>query len=55
MEHALKLFQNQLPTLSQLKAHNEGTGNPPETAWIWGKDDEVGRPRNAFRRQHAKL
>lgn len=42
MEHALNLFHNQLPTLSQLKAHNKDSGIPPEAAWIWGKDDEVG-------------
>lgn len=41
MEHALKTFQNNLPTLVQIKEHNKGRDVPPETAWIWGKDDEV--------------
>lgn len=42
MEHALETFQNKLPTLAQIREHNEGSDVPPETAWIWGKDDEVG-------------
>jgi hypothetical protein len=34
-------FPNGLPTLDELKAFNNGKGVPPETAWIWGEDDEV--------------
>jgi hypothetical protein len=34
-------FPNGLPTLAELKANNSGKGVPPETAWIWGEDDEV--------------
>ena len=41
MEHALSLFGNKLPTLAELKAHNKGRDVAPETAWIWGDDDEV--------------
>lgn len=41
MEHATKLFPGGLPTLEELKHFNAGKGVPPETAWIWGKDDEV--------------
>lgn len=40
MDIALSKFPNGLPTLEQLKSLNEGTGVPPETSWIWGKDDE---------------
>lgn len=42
MEHVLGTFQNKLPTLTEIKNHNKGRDVPPETAWIWGKDDEVG-------------
>jgi len=42
MEHALKIFPNGLPNLEQLLAYNKGKDVPPETSWIWGKDDEVG-------------
>lgn len=42
MEHALGLFNNKLPSLRELKGHNEGRGLPEDTAWIWGEDDEVG-------------
>jgi hypothetical protein len=41
MEHAKKLFPRGLPTLEELKTFNAGKDVPPETAWIWGKDDEV--------------
>lgn len=41
MEHVLGTFQNKLPTLTEIKNHNKGRDVPPETAWIWGKDDEV--------------
>ncbi|KKA24601.1 hypothetical protein T310_1348 [Rasamsonia emersonii CBS 393.64] len=43
MEHAKKLFPNGLPTLEELKAFNAGKDVPPETAWIWGENDELGR------------
>ncbi|KAJ9143786.1 hypothetical protein NKR23_g6400 [Pleurostoma richardsiae] len=43
MEHALGLFPAGLPTLEELKVHNKDSDVPPETAWIWGKDDEIGR------------
>jgi hypothetical protein len=43
MEHALKLFPDGLPTLEQIKDFNKNSDVPPETAWIWGKDDEIGR------------
>lgn len=41
MDHAKKMFGGHLPTLQQLKTFNQGSGVPPETAWIWGRDDEV--------------
>jgi hypothetical protein len=41
MEHALQQFGGKLPSLEVLKKHNEGRNVCPETAWIWGKDDEV--------------
>jgi hypothetical protein len=40
MEIALKKFPNGLPTLEELKKSN-GSDPYPETAWIWGEDDEV--------------
>ncbi|KAL1963342.1 hypothetical protein VTN77DRAFT_8463 [Rasamsonia byssochlamydoides] len=43
MDHAKKLFPNGLPKLDELKAFNEGKDVPPETAWIWGENDELGR------------
>ncbi|KAH0287576.1 hypothetical protein M436DRAFT_35268 [Aureobasidium namibiae CBS 147.97] len=43
MEHALKIFPNGLPNLEQLVAYNKGKDVPPETSWIWGRDDEIGR------------
>lgn len=42
MEHAIKAFPNGLPSLAQLAVHNKGKDIPPETSWIWGKDDEAG-------------
>ncbi len=41
MEHAKKTFPKGLPTLAELAVYNKGKGVPPETAWIWGADDEV--------------
>jgi hypothetical protein len=41
MEYARKKFPNGLPSLSEIKKLNEGKNVPPETAWIWGADDEV--------------
>jgi hypothetical protein len=41
MEFMKAQFPNGLPTLKELKAANTGKEVPPETAWIWGKDDEV--------------
>lgn len=35
-------FPNGLPTLEDLAKLNAGKNVPPETAWIWGEDDEVG-------------
>jgi len=43
METVKKLFPKGLPTLAELKEFNKGKDVPPETAWIWGKDDELGR------------
>ncbi|RLL98504.1 hypothetical protein CFD26_106026 [Aspergillus turcosus] len=43
MEHAQKTFPRGLPTLAELKNFNAGKDVPPETAWIWGDDDELGR------------
>ena len=40
MDHARKTFPDGLPSLEQLRSFN-GPDVPPETAWIWGKDDEV--------------
>ncbi|RFU34864.1 hypothetical protein B7463_g1440, partial [Scytalidium lignicola] len=36
-------FPKGLPTLQELQTYNEGADVPPETAWIWGMDDEIGR------------
>lgn len=44
MDHVTKLFPNGLPTLADIKKFNAGKDVPPETAWIWGKDDEVWDP-----------
>jgi hypothetical protein len=41
MEHAQKTFPSGFPTLAELKNFNAGKDVPPETAWIWGDDDEV--------------
>jgi len=41
MEAALAKFPNGLPTLEQIREHNKGSDVPPETAWIWGDNDEV--------------
>ncbi|KAI9152265.1 hypothetical protein HJFPF1_09494 [Paramyrothecium foliicola] len=43
MEHALKLFPDGLPTLEQVRKFNVDSTVPSDTAWIWGKDDEIGR------------
>jgi hypothetical protein len=40
MEVAMQKFPKGLPTLEELKNWNT-SDVPPETAWIWGKDDEV--------------
>jgi hypothetical protein len=40
MEVAMQKFPKGLPTLEELKKWNT-SDVPPETAWIWGKDDEV--------------
>jgi hypothetical protein len=40
MDIATKKFPNGLPTLEELKKYNS-SDVPAETAWIWGKDDEV--------------
>jgi hypothetical protein len=45
MDIVEKQFPNGLPTLAELKELNS-PGVPPETAWIWGKDDEVGENLN---------
>ncbi|KAH8666754.1 hypothetical protein BX600DRAFT_397622 [Xylariales sp. PMI_506] len=42
MDPVLEAFPGGLPTLGELKAFNS-PDVPPETAWIWGKDDEIGR------------
>ncbi|KAI5240368.1 hypothetical protein E4T42_08414 [Aureobasidium subglaciale] len=60
MEHALTLFPDGLPTLERLKQHNEGRGVPSETAWIWGKEDEIGRinlltPKRVLAANHAEV
>ena len=41
MEKINVLFPKGLPTLEELKAYNKSSDVPPETAWIWGEDDEV--------------
>ncbi|CAK7204040.1 hypothetical protein SEUCBS139899_006791 [Sporothrix eucalyptigena] len=43
MEHVKKNFPKGLPTLAELAEHNKGKDVPPETAWIWGEDDDIGR------------
>ncbi|OAA59734.1 hypothetical protein SPI_05932 [Niveomyces insectorum RCEF 264] len=43
MEHVKKNFPKGLPKLADLAAFNAGKPVPPETAWIWGADDEIGR------------
>ncbi|EFW98844.1 hypothetical protein CMQ_4696 [Grosmannia clavigera kw1407] len=43
MEKVKKDFPNGLPKLADLAILNAGKDVPPETAWIWGKDDELGR------------
>lgn len=35
------ISQGRLPTLEELRETNKGKDVPPETAWIWGADDEV--------------
>ena len=42
MEFVKSKFPNGLPTLKELKTVNANRDVPPETAWIWGEDDEVG-------------
>lgn len=41
MDVAKKNFPDGFPTLKELRKLNEGKDVPPETAWIWGEDDEV--------------
>ncbi len=41
MEIVNEAFIGGLPTLEELKVYNKGSDVPPETAWIWGKNDEV--------------
>jgi len=40
MDVALETFPKGLPTLKELREYNEPSV-PPETAWIWGANDEV--------------
>jgi len=40
MDVAKKKFPNGLPTLEELKKSN-ASDVPPETAWIYGEQDEV--------------
>jgi hypothetical protein len=40
MDIAIQKFPKGLPTLEEVKKSN-GSDPYPETAWIWGKDDEV--------------
>ena len=42
MEFMKSKFPKGLPTLKELRATNAGKDVPPETAWIWGENDEVG-------------
>lgn len=46
MDTVTALFPGGLPTLAGLKELNKGKDIPPETAWIWGPDDEVGKILN---------
>jgi len=41
MDFVTAKFPQGLPTLQDLIASNKGSTVPPETAWIWGADDEV--------------
>lgn len=41
MDQVKKDFPNGLPKLADLAVLNARKDVPPETAWIWGKDDEV--------------
>ncbi|CAK7234102.1 hypothetical protein SCUCBS95973_008821 [Sporothrix curviconia] len=43
MEHVKKSFPKGLPTLAELAEYNKGKDVPPETAWIWGEEDDIGR------------
>ncbi|KAK5994323.1 hypothetical protein PT974_04796 [Cladobotryum mycophilum] len=43
MEHALKQFPNGLPTLEEIRARNKDSDIPSDAAWIWGKEDDLGR------------
>jgi hypothetical protein len=40
MDVAMQKFPKGLPTLEEVKKSN-GADPYPETAWIWGKEDEV--------------
>ncbi|KAH8762363.1 hypothetical protein BGZ57DRAFT_943859 [Hyaloscypha finlandica] len=42
MDVAMRKFPKGLPTLEEIKKSN-GADPYPETAWIWGKEDEIGR------------
>ncbi|THX23339.1 hypothetical protein D6D10_10340 [Aureobasidium pullulans] len=60
MEHALSLFPDGLPNLETLKQHNKGRDVPPETSWIWGEDDEIGRinlltPERIIAAKHSQI
>lgn len=41
MENVQKNFPKGLPTLAELAVLNKGKDVPPETAWIWGSEDDV--------------
>lgn len=41
MDAVKKSFPNGLPTLAELAVLNKGKDVPPETAWIFGKEDDV--------------
>ncbi|KAL1296809.1 hypothetical protein AAFC00_004435 [Neodothiora populina] len=43
MDQALAKFPKGLPTLKKLAEYNQGSNVPPETAWFWGIEDEIGR------------
>lgn len=43
MENVKKTFPKGLLILAELAEFNKGEDVPPETAWIWGEEDEVSR------------